>query len=102
MDVLKKIEQMYLDRGWTVYKLALESGVSQSTLANMFARGTQPSLSTLVGICEAFGITLSQFFDDGSTEAVVLSDKEKLLVREYRRMEEGNRELLFSLSQKLQ
>ena len=101
MDTLKKIEKMCFERGWTVYKLALESGLSQSTLANMYLRGTQPSLATLTAICEAFGITLSQFFDDGTTENAVLSPQEKLLIQEYRRVSEENRELVLALTKKL-
>lgn len=50
-----------------MYKLAKLSGVSQSTLSNMFSRNNDPSISTLEDICRAFGITLSQFFADDGT-----------------------------------
>ena len=36
MDVLKKINKLRIDRNWSVYRLSVESGVSQSTLTNMF------------------------------------------------------------------
>ena len=85
MDVLKKIEKLCLERDWTVYKLALESGLSQSTLANMFSRGTLPSLSTLKAICEAFGMTLSQFFQEDEV-CNGLTREKTLLVDRYRRM----------------
>lgn len=62
MDVLKKINKMRIDRNWSVYRLSVESGVSQSTLTNMFNRETFPSIATLECICSAFGITMSEFF----------------------------------------
>jgi len=50
------------ERGWTAYRLAKESGLSESTLANIFKRNTVPSIATLEAVCGAFGITLAQFF----------------------------------------
>ena len=99
MDVLKRIEQLCLDKGWTVYKLSLESGLSQSTLANMFSRRTMPSLSTLTSICDAFGITLSQFFQEWNPADV--SDDEALLLKRYRLMSPDNKRILIDLSEKL-
>ena len=52
-------------RGWSEYRLSKECGLSESTLANIFRRNTVPSISTLEAICNAFGISLSQFFADG-------------------------------------
>jgi len=62
LNTLERIRQLLQERGWTVYKLSKLSGVSQSTLSNMFNRNNDPSISTLEDICGAFGITLSQFF----------------------------------------
>ncbi len=64
MNTLERIKVLLDERNWTMYKLAKKSGVSQSTLSNMFTRNNDPSISTLEGICTAFGITLSQFFAD--------------------------------------
>lgn len=62
LNTLDRIRQLLQERGWTMYKLSKLSGVSQSTLSNMFNRNNDPSISTLEDICNAFGITLSQFF----------------------------------------
>jgi len=66
MDTNKRIEQLMSDRRWTEYRLAKESGLSQSTIANLFKRNTVPSISTLESICNGFGITLAQFFCEGN------------------------------------
>ena len=54
------------ERGWSEYRLAKESGLSQSTISNLFVRNTLPSIATLEIICKSFGITLAQFFEDGN------------------------------------
>ncbi len=65
MDVHGKIKHLMQERGWTAYRLAKESSLSESTLANIFKRNTVPSISTLEEICNGFHITLSQFFAEG-------------------------------------
>ena len=65
MDTLERLNRLLDDLGWTVYRLAKNCGLSESTLANVFRRNTVPSITTLERICDGFGITLSQFFADG-------------------------------------
>jgi DNA-binding helix-turn-helix protein len=68
MDVLKRIEELRIQKGWTMYKLSNEADLTPSTLANMYARGTSPSIATLTNICRALGISLSDFFKEDSEE----------------------------------
>ena len=65
MDILERLNALLKARGWTRYRLSKESGLTESTLANIFLRNAMPSLDTLEHICAGFGITLSQFFADG-------------------------------------
>ena len=46
----------------------MESGLTQSTLNNLYTRKTEPKISTLRAICGAFGITLSEFFKEEENE----------------------------------
>lgn len=62
MDVLIRLKQMLDERGWTMYRLAKESGLNEATIANIYRRNAMPSILTLEQICQGFGITLSQFF----------------------------------------
>ena len=77
MDVYQRLRQLMKERNWSVYKLAQNCGLSQSTLANIFKRNTVPSIPTLERICKGFGITLSQFFAEH--EMVELSPELKEL-----------------------
>ena len=65
MDVNAKLHKLLKAKGWTAYKLAKQSGLSESTIRNVFHRNNVPSISTLEAICKAFGITLAQFFTEG-------------------------------------
>ena len=75
MDVNGRIRVLLNERNWTEYKLAKESGLSQSTISNIFKRNTVPSISTLELICKGFGISLSQFFSEGNM--VELSEEQR-------------------------
>ena len=69
MDVVKKINRMRLERGWSVYRLAVEANLPQSTLTNMFNRETLPSITTLDMICRAYGVTMAEFFAEEGASA---------------------------------
>ena len=85
MDILSKIRVLQGERNWTDYKLALEADLPQATLATMFQRGTPPKVDTLQCICNAFGLTLAQFFlDDEKIE--ILSEPEKEMLAVFRKL----------------
>ena len=65
MNAKQRIRELMEERQWSEYRLALESGLSQSTISNIFSRNTTPSIPTLESICKGFGITLAQFFAEG-------------------------------------
>ena len=67
-----------LARGWTEYRLVKETHLPQSTISNIFHRGTTPSIATLEVICKTFGITLCQFFAEGNLISLT-PEQEKLL-----------------------
>lgn len=98
MNILKKINKMRLDRGWSIYRLSVESGVSQSTLTNMFNRETLPSITTLEYICTAFGISLSEFFAEDENYSF-LDDNELLLF--YHQLNNKSKECVSQLIKEL-
>lgn len=95
MNVLEKIKRLQDIRGWSTYKLAYEAGLTQSTLSNMFARGTCPTVDTLEKICEAFGISLSEFFEEGQNKTHV-SDEEYELLNRYRALDDREKGVVAS------
>lgn len=79
METIDRIKYHMQLRGWSEYRLAKESGLSQSTIANIFRRNTLPSIPTLEIICNAFGISLSQFFSDDNSTSSLSNEQIELL-----------------------
>lgn len=98
MDANGRILQLMQERGWTEYKLAKVSGLSQSTIANIFVRNTIPSISTLEAICKGFGITLSQFFSDSNL--VELTDEQKKLFDDWVSLTADEKQLIQQIIRK--
>ncbi|MBQ3597192.1 MAG: helix-turn-helix transcriptional regulator [Clostridia bacterium] len=98
MDILKKIDDLLKIKGWSQYKLALEAGLTQSTLSNMYSRGTLPSITTLKNICDALDISLAQFFDEGES---ALSPDEFELLSNYRKLSVKNKNAVKKLCKNL-
>ena len=78
MNVLEKIDSLRNEKGWSINYLAMESGLTQSTLNNLYSRNTEPKISTLRAICGALGITLSDFFNEDEPEDELISRVKRL------------------------
>lgn len=99
MDINKKIEALRFQRGWSMYELAQEAGITQSTLSSMLKRGNPPKIETLACICEAFGISLAQFFmNDEQLE--MLTQQEKEFITLFRSLPKEKRHSLLQLLKK--
>ena len=94
-----RIRQLMQERNWTEYRLAKESQLSQSTIANLFNRNTVPSVTTLEAICKGFGITLAQFFSEGNM--VELTGEQKELFDRWVTLTKEQKQLLFDLIRNL-
>ncbi len=81
MNILDRILQLREEKGWSEYKLSVESGIPQSTISSWFRKNAQPSVSSIEAICAAFGITVSQFFAKDGEEALHLSDLQRDLLK---------------------
>ncbi len=96
MDIIERIHKLRKERGWSINNLAMEAGLTQSTLSSMLGRNSAPKIDTLQCLCEAFGITLAQFFlEDEGIE--ILTEKEKELITAYRKLPESKQKALFNL-----
>ncbi len=93
MDILQRIRDLKDERGWSTYRLTEEAQLPCATLSNMFARQTLPSITTLTAICNAFGISLAQFFSE-DTDEILLSDEEKSLLQQLRLLKPNEKKII--------
>ena len=99
MNLQSKIRDLMNERGWSMYRLAKESGVSWSTIRHMFERNTEPTVPTLEAICHGLGITLETLLlGEGYT---VLDDEQKMLLSKWATLSAEDKNILLSLLSKL-
>ena len=63
-NVNKRILGLCKEKGWSEYRLAAESDIPNSSINAMFKQNQTPTIYNLQKICNAFHISLSQFFDN--------------------------------------
>ena len=80
INVLERITKMREERHWTEYQLAEESGLTQSTISSWYRKGMLPTIPSLLKICDAFGISVAQFFLEDNDKTVLLTDKQLALL----------------------
>lgn len=89
MNVLEKITKYRLERNWTEYQLAEKSGLPQSTTSSWYRKNQIPTIPSLEKICDAFNITLAQFFSDENLEIIQVTKKQSDLIHEWNKLEEN-------------
>lgn len=97
MDIIEKIKRLRDERGWSTNQLALEAELTQSTVSTILTKANaMPSIDTLIRLCDAFGITLAQFFADGE-ESELVSPREKVLLGQFRKLPEKKQDAIIEL-----
>ena len=100
MNVLDKITNLRERREWTIWKLGEESGVDQSTISAWYKKGRSPSVASLEKICEAFDITMSQFFiDENENEVVELTQSQRNMLDNWSALSVKQKEIILELLQ---
>lgn len=79
--IVQKIDKLRYERGWSVYKLSIESDTSQQTLQKWFDKGATPTLPILEKVCGALGVSLAEVFAENNL--VEISEETKKLYDEW-------------------
>lgn len=95
--ILQRITELRTQRGWSECRLAEYSGAAQSTISSWYQKSYIPSVSSLEKICAAFGISLSQFFAEVSSEPVSLTAEQRRLLEKWNTLSENGKQALFHL-----
>ena len=97
MDVLEKIRTYRIERNWTEYQLAEKSGLPQSTISSWYRKNQIPTIPSVEKICNAFGITLAQFFTEDFAEITPLTKTQSELIHEWNKLTEKQKEIVLEL-----
>ena len=69
-----RITELRMQKGISEYKLSLDLGHSKGYIQGISSGRALPSLPELFAICEYFGITPKDFFDDGQKRPVQIHE----------------------------
>lgn len=95
-DILGIITHNREVRGWTEYQLAERSGLPQSTISSWYKKHMTPSFASLEKICDAFGITMSQFFAEDA-DMISLTAQQKEMLGSWNRLSATQKESLLTV-----
>ena len=86
-EIAKRFLEILDKNGLTKYEYAKKSSVSKNSIYNL-AGGKNLGVHTLNSVCEDMGINLYNFFSYQADDDTVIceDDKEKALVRAYRKL----------------
>ena len=68
--VKKRITELRMQKGISEYKMSLDLGRSKGYVQGISSGRAMPSLSEFFAICEYFGITPQEFFDESSAHPI--------------------------------
>ena len=78
--IVKRIEELRkIHNNMSMYAISKKAGISESSLSNLMNRNTVPTFPTLSKICDAFDITLSQFFAEDGVRLDLTEEQKKVL-----------------------
>lgn len=96
MDILEKITKLREERHWSEYQLAEKSGLTQSTISSWYRKNTLPSIPSLAKICNAFDISLSQFFLENNDKTVYLNEQQLDILDSISRLTKNQQQTLLN------
>lgn len=97
MDIGKKMRDYRTAKKMTRYRLTQITGVSGHHIKGIEEGTRQPTIDTLQKLLTPLGVSMAEFFGDGS-DAVYLSENERKLIENFRALDADQAEALVQLS----
>ena len=77
--ILKRVKGLCSKQKVSKYRLAQLTDMSQTALGNIIKKESIPTIPTLERICDAFGISLAQFFAGDGMRPDLTDEQEEIL-----------------------
>ena len=95
-ELYDKVDSLRLEKGWSIYELAMKAGISPTTIYNWRDRLSSPTLSLLDAVCFAFGISVVDFIMNGD-ELTALTDEQKEVIHLWNKLSNEQKKLITNL-----
>ena len=92
-----RITQLRLQKGVSEYKMSYDLGHSRSYIYNISSGKSLPPMEEFLHICEYFGVTPAQFFDDSSENPAMLQSA----IEELRKLDDDDLMLMIGHMRRL-
>lgn len=96
MDCGRRLKEVRENKKMSIYRLSQISGISQGHISDLENGRNQPTIDTLKRLLDPIGITLSDFFNENGN-AVILSEREKEIITNFRMLPAEKAELYLQL-----
>lgn len=96
MDAKQRIDNLRIERDWSLAKLATEIGISDTTVYSWFSnKNYQPSRKTIEACCRVFKITLAEFYSEIDIDKVTA--KEIVLLEAFRTVPDEQKDQVITI-----
>ena len=72
--IKQRITDLRIEKGVSEYQMSLDLGHSRSYMQNISSGRSKPSIEEFLYICDYFGITPSDFFDEKNQEPILIQN----------------------------
>ncbi len=93
MEVNERLRKIRKEKGYSVYKLSNETGISQNHIHSIEKGKSQPKIDTLERLLNALGVTITEFFN-AESHVYYPSDYEIELLSAARDLDQERAEIL--------
>ena len=85
MNIGRTIRELRMQKGMEQQELAALLHVSNRTVSSWETNRTEPKMDMIEAICKALECSKSDFLESSTDYVLTLSDKEKILIENYRK-----------------
>lgn len=97
MDLGNKIREIRTTKGLSMYRITQITGISGHHIKGIEEGTRQPTIDTLQKLLVPLGISMAELFSENG-EATYLSEKERILIENFRTLDNDQADALVQLS----
>lgn len=94
-QVLTKIAELREQKGWSLYQLAIKSGLATKTIYKWYNEESTPTITALEAVAQALDISLCELFI--TNEEIIIDDKIKELISLWKTLPETKKKLVLEI-----
>lgn len=94
-QVLTKIAELREQKGWSIYQLALKSGLATKTIYKWYNEESTPTITALEAVAQTLGISLCELFITG--EEIIADEEVKEIISLWKKLPEPKKKLVLEI-----